>query len=270
MSRLWKTKSLYTDRRTLVEQAYAVAAESNEFYVRASDGRIDHGTDAQPISTPWIHVKDSPERHCNLWNQVYFQRFGLLPSFCRFCCWKVVFKPKCVVDLFEMEKVLEKMNLPSKLGMDVRDYSPGPWAGFIYNNSLKEGRQTLQALHERMCEHFGEDHDVDAFLKRGCTEMEYKLPSDQWDDVSEQAVELERMLDEMFVKHEASAQQSDWVKQTLRNRWVKYALNIGDPTWRQLVDDPKNYIAHTVKYDTDERFYETMSPEGQEKAKENY
>lgn len=269
MSTYWQGR-LYDSQKSLVERAHAFANQHNNFYVRASDGRIAHGTEAQPTNTPWIFIQDSPKRHCEIWNQVYFQHFGLLPSFCRFCCWKIVLKPANVADLFKLEKLLDTFNLPSKCGMDLRDYSFWPWAGFIYNDSMRAGREVLQRIQESLKAWFGTYHTVDAFLKRGCTEMEWRLPSDQWDDVSEKAVELENRLDEIFVKDETSASQPEWLKQTIRNRWVKHAIAIGDKTWKQIVNEPADYVPYTVKYDTDGIFHGTMSPNGNLKAKENY
>ena len=253
----WKDRQ-WTRSHKLLEQIENFLSSTN-YYVRAEDGRIHAKGGAQPHQSPWSFINDCPTRHCDLWNHVYFQVFGIIPMACRFSCWKVVMKPSTVKELFALEQMLKKYEYSSKCGIDVRTYTDWPYAGFIYTSSMEQGRRVLAQMRQDIEWSFPAGHGVTAFLKRGCTEMEWNCPSDQWDGVSEETIEKEQQLNEIFVKDQQSARQSDVVKQMVRARWISHAISIGDLTWKEMVDDPSDYLPHTVKYDTDELKERTAS-----------
>jgi len=251
---------------TVLSKIANLPQKTDKMFVRLSDGRIDYVANQQNPMTPWIFIKTCPHRHCQLWNGVYFPIFNLIPSFCRFCCWKVVIKPKTVESLFTLYDFLCHLNVNSKCGIDHRPTTEGPYAGFIYNDSLQLGREMYERVLLEMQDWFNLATFPDVFLKRGCTEMEMSLPSDCWDTVNKDQIELEQKLDEVFVKREDCGVQSDWLIQYKKSEFIRHAIEIGDKTWRRLVNDPSRYIPHTVHYETDESFKKTMSENGSEQA----
>jgi hypothetical protein len=230
------------------------------YQVRLADGAIVlRGEPSGSTETPWIHIMHGPERVCSLWNAIYTRGFDLIPSFCRFRCWKTVVKPRNVVELFRLEAILTGLQLPSKCGIDIRDYTPGAYAGFIYGNSLEEGREYFKIITRVLVEQgMG---DVPVLLKRGCTEMELMKPSDQWDPMSEKDKLLEEKLDFIFARESfAQGVQSQWIKNRIRRRWVRHAMAIGDATWKQIVGpDVKGMHPHVVQYQSEESFEATKS-----------
>ncbi len=266
MTAYWPDFDSEMKRKDFLEKIAEFPVTQNGFFTRARDGRLDHSAKALPVQSPWIFLKSTNTRHCNLWNQVYFRHFNLIPSFCRFCCWKVVVKPPTVKELFKLEPIFKSSGETCKCGMDVREYTPDPWAGFMYTDSMMQGREKLKKIKGMIAEFFGKNHGWDCFLKRGCTEMEMAKPADQWDDVTEWEIEKEHLLDEMFVKREEEGHQSNWLKQQIRRRWIRRAIGIGDKTWREVVINPDKYLPHTVRFDNDKTFRATMSDKGSEEA----
>jgi len=263
----WK-QDAYAKHPELIKKIHRLVEQAPMLFVRREDGRIDHKTEEQGLDSPWIFIRNDPTRHCHLWNAIYWNALGLMPTFCRFCCWKVVVKPQTVKDLFRLYKVFWNLGVNGKIGLDIRDYTEAIYAGFIYNDSKADGQEMLQKVRQALYEHFG-DHMPPSFLKRGCTEMELSVPSDQWDTVTPEELEKEEMLNEIFMKHEVIGGESPWMIEDRKSQFIKYAISVGDPTWRDLVEDPSQYVPHTVKYDDYETFQATMSPGGSEKAYEN-
>ena len=267
MSFHWKPDA-FAKYPKFIEQVRRVVDQSPGLFIRREDGRIAHNTHQQSLDSPWIFIRTDPIRHCQLWNAIYWSALGVLPSFCRFCCWKVVARPQTVRDLFDLYEVFWKLGVNGKVGLDIREYTGSPYGGFIYNDSLKEGQEMLQKVRQTLREHWLESR-IPTFLKRGCTEMELAVPSDQWDNVSQEQLEKEQMLNEIFVKTEMTGGASPWLIQDKKHRFIRHALSIGDSTWKELVEDPSSYVPHTVCYDDRETFEASMSPEGDARAYEN-
>ena len=167
-----------------------------------------------------------------------------------------------------MYDVFWRLGVNGKIGLDIREYTGQPYGGFIYNDSLAEGQQMLQKVRQALEDAFGEN-EPPSLLKRGCTEMELDTPSDQWDDVPREQLEKEQMLDEIFVKTEMTGSISPWLIEDKKHRFIRHAISIGDPTWKELVEDPSQYTPHTVCYDDRKTFWATMSPGGNARAFEN-
>lgn len=232
--------------------------QGGNMYVRPEDGRIAAKGKEQPLGTPWIHIQHGVGRHCGLWNQIYCQHFNLIPYYCRYHCWKTVIKPRTVEELFNLEGHLHSMNLPAKCGIDVRNYTPWPYAGFIYGDSLEEGRQYCSKI-QQVINQFERDWKV--ILKRGCTEMELMRPSDQWDPMTEEEKRYEQKLDHIFVKEESYGKQDDWLKNSIRRRWLRHAMSIGDETWRSMAGHIEGMSPHVVEYQDYKAFDQSRTVE---------
>jgi hypothetical protein len=116
------------------------------------------------------------------------------------------------------------MDLPSKIGMDVRPYTFGAWAGFIYGDTLEEGRKYYKMAKKEI------PKDIPIILKRGCTEMERMKPSDTWDILDKRELELEEKLNNIFSFSEEHFFQAEWLKSEVKERWIRRAIEIGDST----------------------------------------
>ncbi len=147
-----------------------------------------------------------------------------------------------------------KLNLPSKIGMDVRDYTHGAWAGFVYTDSLDEGRAHYKIVRKEI------PNKIPVILKRGCTEMERLEDSDKWDEVPEAHIEMERRLLDLFDFDERFYNQAAWHKHEIKENWIKHAIKIGDPTAKEVAEkysnDPniwKRLVVESVTYHEEEK-----------------
>jgi hypothetical protein len=200
---------------------------------------------------PWVFIHhEMRKKFCSFWNNVCTMRFNLIPTPCRMSCWKTVIKPRNVLELFSVYETMIALNLPSKIGMDLRKYTYGPWAGFIYADTLQEGQKYTKMIVDAV-----KPKRVPIILKRGCTEMERLIPSDQWNKISEKDIELERRLCDLFDFSEPYFAQAAWLKTEIKEQWIKRAIEIGDPTAQEAAekysDDPdiwNKLVVHSVTY----------------------
>lgn len=207
--------------------------------------------------SPWIFINyDVRKKFCSIWNGVYCQHFNLIPTNCRVNCWKTVVKPRTVKELFECYKLFKQMDLPSKIGMDIRTYTHGAWAGFVYGDTLAQGREYYAIVRSIIPE------EIPIILKRGCTEMERLLPSNTWDSLGAKDLALEERLNDAFSFDEQYFYQAGWLKNEIKERWIKRAIEIGDPTAREVAEanssDPNIWQRLTVSSVT----YHDKDPDG--------
>jgi len=199
---------------------------------------------------PWVFThQDSRKKFCTHWNNTYCITFNHIPTYCRFSCYKVVIKPRNVKETFEVHDIMLGINHPGKIGMDLRDYTYGAWAGFLYCDSLKEGREIWAIARERIPD------EIPVILKRGCTEMEKLVPSNLWDALSAPEIEFEERLNDIFSFDEVHFFQADWLISEIRERWIERAIQIGDPTARETAekysDDPdiwQKLVVNSITY----------------------
>ena len=158
-------------------------------------------------------------------------------------------KPFNLKSLFECYDIFTALNLPSKIGADLRSYTYGAWAGFVYGDTLDQGQENYRIVREAI------PKKVPVILKRGCTEMEKLLDSDKWDEVSDRDMYFERKLNKLFAFSEEMYYQAKWLKQEIKENWILRAIEIGDPTAREMAeahsDNPdiwKKLVVHSVTY----------------------
>ena len=219
-------------------------------------GRLTPANPKGGRAIPWVFThQDTRKKFCAHWNNVYCLTFNHIPTYCRFQCWKVVIKPRNLKETFLCHEIMVKMQHPGKIGMDLRNYTYGAWAGFFYNESLEQGREIYKIARELIPD------EIPVILKRGCTEMERMVPSPLWDNVSKEEVEFEERLNDIFSFDELNFSQADWLQSEIKERWIEYAIQIGDPTAREMAekysDDPNIWEKLTVNsityHDSDPR-----------------
>jgi len=225
-------------------------------FVAGRDGKLTPGRQQGAFNSPWIFANyGGRNKFCGWWNEFYCGKFKVIPSHCRFACWKTVIKPRNLSELFEVYAVLRMLDLPSKCGMDLRDYTYGPWAGFIYGDTLAIGRSYYARVRKLIPD------EISIILKRGCTEMERMIPSDKWDDLNDHT-EKEMILNDRFSFDESQSmfRQAEWTKARVKERWIRHGIKIGDPTAREVAEretgDPdiwNKLVVHSVTYHKEEK-----------------
>jgi hypothetical protein len=196
----------------------------------------------------WMHVSGSKDcRNCTLWHAILFKQFGVIHHFCRYNCWKVVTKPRNVMELIKTYNLMYVIPfvynfinpLPGKAGLDVRDYTDKPYAVFQYTTSLTEGLRVKEIMIHMITEYLPND-EIDGkhlqdtvFLKRSCTEFEQAIPGDSkwWNEPqTPDEIELERRLEDILHCPNTVDVQPAWLKDKTLNKWLRYANSIGDYT----------------------------------------
>lgn len=217
---------------------------------RITDGRITPPEGSLNFDSPWIFVEEALHPHCMLWNHVFFANFRLIPRFCRLRCHKVVAKPRNVAELFDLLNLMEHLNVPSKCGVDRRNYTSVPYAAFFYCNSLEGGQARYKQIREAINEHIPDGENMPVILKKGCTEMEDLMDggsnSDTWGLPTPADEELEDRLMMIFDFRQTSSHQPEWLRNHIKYSWLEHAYAIGDSSWSEICDDI--FGVHSVTY----------------------
>lgn len=196
---------------------------------------------------PWIFIKSGYQPNCDIWNHEYWQKLKLLPEFCRLHCHKIVVKPTTIYELHTLYGIMQALDFPSKLGMDKRDYTFGPYAAFFYCTSMKEGLgkyQDLKKILEDKLPSIFNRHPRQGeaiILKKGCTEMEHRRfsgkRSDEWGFPSASEEQREMLYNDIVKSIEDKTVQPDWVKNAIYFTWLATAHAIGDVTYYDVIKE---------------------------------
>ncbi len=163
-----------------------------------NDGIVRSRLRARLIDSDWIHIRRASDRICGKWMRFYWEVYKLLPKGCM-GCWKICMKLNTLEQAMAVHQLQERMDLPSKTGIEKRFYAESPFSAFWYS-PLAEGLEGARKLHKKISKqvHRECDSSIKVVLKRGCTELEIGLgPSDTWER-PEGADALELLLDATF------------------------------------------------------------------------
>ena len=193
---------------------------------------------ATSVHSPWKIHKQAPDRKCNLWHDIYFNKYNHMAKGC-LDCWKIVVKPQTLKELVQISNLQKTLDMPSKCGIDRRDYTDCLYSGYWYcplSGGLEEARELYKTIKKEVRKQV---HGIDIFLKRGCTEMELRRgPSDTW-KFSEGDQQYEQLLDSVLREEcEISEGQSELLKVHIFTEWVRWAFKNGDKTWKEFCSVP--------------------------------
>jgi hypothetical protein len=162
-----------------------------------------------------------------------------IPSQCQ-DCWKVVVRPQTLKQLFALLDLQIRLGRHSKCGIEDRKSVRGHYGGYFYNRGVEAGLECYTAVRDAMredpilCDLLKETDENGVpklvLLKRGCTEFEYLLGrSDRW-QITEEQMELENMLNDVFVRQLSSEIQPWFVVNHVHRKWIEFAWDRNDPT----------------------------------------
>jgi hypothetical protein len=218
--------------------------ESGSF-VMADNGKLRPTIPAIEARTPWIHVISSTSRYCGIWHSVMFDYFNIIPSPC-FECWKVVVTPRTLEELFQLLKIQEKLQRPSKCGIEVREHTPKLYGGYFYNDSIEMGQECWKIVRDAMDEI---SPDIDVILKRACTEFEMTHgPSNQW-KLKKGQLKLEEAITDLieYPENFDMWNQPPITRPRIIQSWIKWAYKNGDKTYLKYTGGVPLY-PEVVKY----------------------
>jgi len=207
------------------------------YYINES-GKIERQFIDAEYEGPWIYKNVKPTStflNCIKWHHVVFGCFGCIPREC-FSCYKVVVRPRNIIELLALNEVQEELDVPCKCGTEIREYVTAMYGGYFYTNSLEEGKERYNQVRKLVDERISPDTPV--YLKRACTEFEVKFgDSDKW-VVDPNEKFYSKWIDEHFEDtcFRNDYKQTDYIKLDTILRWVKYAAQNGDMSYLELTD----------------------------------
>ena len=216
--------------------------QQGDLYI-GSDNRITRDHTAGIIESPWVmHNIDKRDKNCALLHELTFKHYGVIPKQC-FGCWKVVVRPKTVVDLFKLSELQETLTYPCKAGIETRAYVQANYGGYFYCDSKEEGRERREWVKQLVDKHLAPDTDV--YLKRACTEFEATFgDSDKWElDPMEEIYTawINKYIDPDIFGD--GFEFASYVKLDTKVKWLRFAAERGDMTYKEFTDGEEMYPA---------------------------
>lgn len=239
----WKKNDLITKLKPMFETAQLRLCK---------DGCIRRTAQEDSVlwESPWWHARHLPCMRCYRDHHIKFNFFGYIPPRC-LECWKVVAAPRTVLELKMLEEVQKELDIPGKVGIDLRMYTTRKYAGFWYTTSLDNGQHAYKLVREAVNDAISPDMPV--LLKRGCTEFEMlNGPSDTW-CISDDALELDKMIDTYtdFRAHTTQRSHGELAYNKVQQHWIDWAYMIGDDTYKEFTDQEPLYPAPVMYHDKD-------------------
>lgn len=190
------------------------------------------GTDA-----PWVYVKSSPDLRCDIFHRVFFGTVGMIGSRCREC-WKVVVRPRNLIELFDLYELQRTMGVPCKCGVEPRVTVDGLYGGYFYCKGKEEGLERYKEVRTLINKHLSKSTTV--ILKRYCTEFEIGPkalgPSNELPDITEDELWLEKYIMDHFPSVGFGTPQPDHITASVMQEWIHWAYKNGDPTYSEFTD----------------------------------
>jgi hypothetical protein len=129
-----------------------------------------------------------------------------------------------------------EQKVPSKCGIEVRDYTPKHYGGYYYHDSLEEGYDRCQIIKKEVKSAINKKVADSVLLKRACTEYEMVLgPSSHWYMNYDQHKLLE-YIECYLADHQQLGNQSEMCKDNVIYRWMIWAHSHGDMTYKKWND----------------------------------
>ena len=207
----------------------------NHWQWRPGDLKLELKSGVAPV-LPWNYTV-SGKQDCYIWSTLMFEnesikpKFQFVPEYCH-ACYKVVVRPKTLVQLFALEKLQYELGLPAKCGIEVRSYTPALYGGYFYNRSLEEGKACHKIVREAVDNDPILGPDVEVYLKHACTEMERKYgASDKWKKVTKEQKQVEEIIQDHIVYDPTIQDQPKHFLIHTHRRWIEWAFEHGDETY---------------------------------------
>jgi len=202
---------------------------------RPGDLKLELRSSVSPV-LPWNYTVSGRE-DCFLWAEIMFDnmssksKFQFVPEYCH-GCYKVVARPKTLVQLFAIEKLQYALGRPAKCGIEVRTYTPALYGSYWYNRGLEAGKECYKAVREAVDADPVLGPDVHVYLKHACTEMERKYgDSDKWDEITDEQRKTEKLITDHIVYDPRLQDQPPHFLRHTHRRWIEWAFQNGDESY---------------------------------------
>lgn len=246
-----------------------------------ADGKIKPSVEAVQFDAPWDYCNPNEAMGACRWYTHLFAKMGFVPKYCREC-YKIVVRVPTVLQLIQMDELMRRefvlRGWPCKCGIEVREWVPASYGGYLYNRGLRQGRDRFpdvaalvaqhltlsDAAREKLAEAgwFG-NPNPSVVLKRACTEFEIKFgPSDKWGPepygkypaaFPPWSDDLEAYLDQhvQISRNKKNPPTPQYLREHRISQWLKWAHGRGDITSRLFNDGQPIYPSKVVTYHDD-------------------
>ena len=211
--------------------------EKQGYMMRLEDGKFVPRQVSSAVEVPWVYVKTDPNSRCDIAHTIFHQILNTIPPYCREC-YKVVVRPRTVVELFNLYEFQRMMDVPCKCGIEKRDTVNGLYGGYFYCRGLDQGQERYKQVRNLVDEHLSVDTPV--LLKRYCTEFEIGVdslgPSNKYPDATPEDLALEQTIYNLVPRVGVSTPQSEHQIAYIMRSWIHYAHKHGDVTYKEFTD----------------------------------
>jgi len=231
-------KNLYLnlDKRDYITK-YKKLLDNAGYKLRQEDGKFVPKAIGSAYNVPWVYVQTDPKARCDIYHNIFHQVHKYVHSYCREC-YKVVVRPRTLLELFDLYELQVRMDRPCKCGIERRESVHGLYGGYFYNRGIEAGLNCLDLVREKVSEHV--NPEVPVFLKRYCTEFEVGPdslgPSSEMPDATREEVEWERDVMALFPRVGFHTPQSDAQIAHVMRDWVHWAYSNGDETYKEFTN----------------------------------
>jgi hypothetical protein len=248
-------KNLYMrlDKLAIIRKL-RVLFDSGAYILRSEDSKIVPRVITMAWECPWIYTKPLPGARCDIYHKVFFRTLDHVHTYCR-NCWKVVVRPRNLVELFNLYEFQREMGVPCKCGIERRQAVEGLYGGYFYTRSKEQGLERYKEVRELTSERLSPETPV--ILKRYCTEFELGGwgkpgfgPSDQLPDTTDEEKEMEEWIEHHFPPVGYNTLQPDHLAANVMMAWIDYAFTNGDETYKEFTDGKrlsKDYVTYHDK-----------------------
>lgn len=213
-----------------IDKGYMFLDTKKHVYTRKSPG-IN-------VISPWVGEHPGSEP-CIWCGKVLMELFGLLPS-PALDCYKIVVRPRTVIELMALQKLQAQGKLSSKCGCEPRPEVGANYGGYFYTRSLEEGLKVKAIVRGIVDKAI--DPAVPVFLKRGCSEIERHPPkgygpSDKWELQPGQEIfekKLREVFDDSF--RTSGATQPEDLKREIIESWLYFAHDRADFSYLEFTN----------------------------------
>ena len=238
--------------------------KEGRFKRRPSDGKFVIQNPVMPWNVPWVYVRTQDAARCHLYHQIFFRIYNHVPSYCREC-YKVVIRPRTLVELFDWYEVQRTIiQHPCKCGIERRDSVGALYGAYHYFRGKKAGQEGYKILRKLVDEHLSPETTV--LLKRFCTEFEIDEekghhPSDKVSDITPEELEWEQWVEAQFSPFDGGSSNQypeDLLAHIMKN-WIHFAYSNGDQTYKEFTDGSTLFPSYITYHNEDEGGVENAS-----------
>ena len=223
---------------------------------RIEDGKFVPAYYQMGWDAPWVYVQHDPVGRCDIYHRVFYNLLDHIHSYCR-NCWKVVVRPRTLVELFDLYEFQREMGVPCKCGLELRKTVEGLYGGYFYTRSKEEGLQRWAEVRELTDKNLSPE--VPVILKRYCTEFELggqhikgQGPSDQVPDVTPEEKQMEEYIEAMFPCVGGNSGQPKHIIAGTMKRWIHHAFEHGDMTYKHFTNGEKLTQDYVTYHDVED------------------